>query len=253
MRTALAPGLVRSAKRNFNFDQRLIRLFEIGKVYGLGPDGVPWERNALGILGTGGFAGQNWANPLPDYGFFHLKGLIDVLMEGLRIRSFKIQPTAAVSWLNPRDAATLQVGDECIGFLGSLSPALEDKYKLRQPVCLAEIDFDRLMKYALMPAPYASLPKYPSVERDMSIVVSRATAYSAIQEGIMGLRIPELTGVDLMDVYEGEKIPTGSVSLTLRFTFQDREKTLTVDRVQDFVDTVLSFLNKFYGAGLRSL
>lgn len=253
MRTTLAPALVRSAKRNFNFDQRLIRLFEIGKVYSPGPDGTPGERNTLGILGTGGFAGQNWANPSPDYGFFHLKGLIEVLMQGLRIRSFKIKPTMAVSWLNPRDAATLEIGDECVGFLGSLSPVLQDKYKLRQPVCLAEMDFERLAKYAFSPMTYTSLPKYPAVERDMSIVISRNTAYNAIYEGIDGLKIPELTGIDLIDVYEGEKIPSGSVSLTLRLCFQDRERTLTVDRVQDFVDTILSFLNKSYGAGLRSL
>ncbi len=69
-------------------------------------------------------------------------------MQGLRIRAFRIKPTTAVSWLNPRDAATLEVGDECIGLLGSLAPALEDKYKLRQPVYLAEIDFERLAKYA---------------------------------------------------------------------------------------------------------
>ena len=144
-------------------------------------------------------------------------------------------------------------GDECIGLLGSLAPALEDKYKLRQPAYLAEIDFERLAKYAFSELTYTPLPKYPSVERDMSIVVSRDTAYQEIQDGIAGLKIPELTGIDLIDVYEGEKIPSGSVSLTLRLAFQDREKTLTVDRVQDFVDTVLSFLNKFYGAGLRSL
>jgi len=253
MRTTLAPGLVRSAKRNVNFDQRLIRLFEIGKVYGPKADGVPGERHALGILGAGGFAGQNWTNPSPDYGFFHLRGLIEALMHGLRIRSFNIKPTTAVSWLNPRDAATLEIGDDCIGLLGSLSPALEDKYKLKQPVCLAEINFERLAKYAFSPVTYESLPKYPSVERDMSIVVSRDTVYHAIHDGIAGLKIPELTGIELIDVYEGEKIPSGNVSLTLRLTFQDREKTLTVDRVQDFVDTVLAFLNKSYGAGLRSL
>ena len=253
MRTTLAPGLVRSAKRNFNFDQRLIRLFEIGKVYGPGPNGVPGERNTLGILATGGFAGQNWANPVPDYGFFHLKGLMDVLMQGLRIRSFKIKPATGVDWLNPRDAAILEVGGECIGLLGSLAPELEDKYKLRQTLCLAEIDFERLAKHAFPQVTYAALPRYPSVERDMSIVVSRDTAYRSIHEGIAGLNISELTGLDLIDVYEGEKIPKGSVSLTLRLAFQDREKTLTVDRVQDFVDTILSFLTKSYGAGLRSL
>ena len=253
MRTALAPGLVRSAKRNFNFDQPRIRLFEIGRVYGPGPDGVPGERNALGILGTGGFAGQHWANPAPAYGFFHLKGLVEVLMRGLRIRSFRIEPATAVSWLNPRDAAVLEAGGETIGVLGSLSPALEDKYKLRQPVCLAEIDLDRLARHAFPELTYAPLPKYPSVERDMSIVVGRDRTYQAIRDGIAGLKLPELAGLDLIDVYEGEKIPEGSVSLTLRLKFQDPEKTLTVDRVQEFVDTVLSFLKKSFGAGLRSL
>jgi phenylalanyl-tRNA synthetase beta chain len=253
MRTTMAPGLVRSAKRNFSFDQKMIRLFEIGKVYGPGPDGIPNERSAVGILGTGGFAGLNWANPSPEYGFFHLKGLIDVLMQGLRIRAYTIKPTTDVAWLNPRDAAKLEIGDDCVGMFGSLSPVLEDKYKLRQPAFLAELDFDRLAKYAFSPVMYASLPKFPSVERDMSIVVSRETTYYAIYGGIMGLGIPELSKIDLIDVYEGEKIPKGSISLTLRFTFQDSERTLTVDRVQGFIDTILSLLTKSYGAGLRSL
>jgi phenylalanyl-tRNA synthetase beta chain len=253
MRTTMAAGLVRSAKRNFNFDQKLIRLFEIGKVYGPRPDGIPDERNAVGILGTGGFAGLNWANPSPEYGFFHLKGLVDVLMQGLRIREYTIKPTTNVSWLNPRDAAILEIGGECVGLLGSLSPVLEDKYKLKQPVRLAELDFDRLAKYAFAPVVYASLAKFPSVERDMSIVVSRETTYYAIYSGIMGLGIAELLGIELIDVYEGEKIPKGSISLTLRLTFQDPEKTLTVDRVQGFIDAILSLLTKSFGAGLRSL
>jgi phenylalanyl-tRNA synthetase beta chain len=87
----------------------------------------------------------------------------------------------------------------------------------------------------------------------MSIVVSRDLAYQTICGGMTGLGIPELTGVDLIDVYEGEKIPAGKVSLTLRLTFLDRERTLTVDRVQGFIDTVLSYLTNTYGAGLRYL
>jgi phenylalanyl-tRNA synthetase beta chain len=87
----------------------------------------------------------------------------------------------------------------------------------------------------------------------MSIVVNRDLEYRNIRRGIAGLGIPELTGIDLIDVYEGEKIPSGKLSLTLRLTFLDRERTLTVDRVQGFIDTVLSFLINNYGAGLRSI
>ena len=155
--------------------------------------------------------------------------------------------------MNPRDAALLEVGGERIGVFGSLSPAIEEKYKLKQPVFLAEIDYERLARHAFAPVEYRSLPKYPLVERDLSIVVSRDTAYQAIHDGISGLGLAELIKIDLIDVYEGEKIPQGKLSLTLRFTFQDPEKTLTVDRVQGFTDTILSLLTQSFGAGLRSL
>jgi phenylalanyl-tRNA synthetase beta chain len=67
------------------------------------------------------------------------------------------------------------------------------------------------------------------------------------------LKISELVHIALVDVYEGKNIPPGRVSLTIRLSFQDMEKTLTVDRVQDFVDTVLSCLHTTYGAELRSI
>jgi phenylalanyl-tRNA synthetase beta chain len=253
MRSTLAPGLVRSAKRNFNYGERRVRLFEIGKVYYPGPDRTPAERNAIGILGTGGMTDQNWANAAGEYTFYHMKGVLEALLRGLRIRSFEIISTDAVGWMNPAEAAIVKAGGEIIGVLGSLSPTLEEKYKLKQPAYLAEIDFERLARHAFAPVQYEPLPKYPSVERDMSIVVNAGLAYETIRNGIAGLRMPELMGIDLIDVYEGEKIPVGKISLTLRLTFQDRERTLTVDRVQGFIDTVLSFLTNTFAAGLRSL
>ena len=107
MRTALAPGLVRSAKRNFNFDEQRVRLFEIGKVYHPGPDGRPAERNTLGILGTGSYAGHNWMSPDPEYTFYHLKGALSALFRGIRVNPFEIESAAEPVWLNPADAAIL--------------------------------------------------------------------------------------------------------------------------------------------------
>ncbi len=253
MRTSLAAGLVRSAKRNFNYGQRLVRLFELGKVYHLGSDGVPFERNVLGILGTGGFTDQNWKNPSASFDFFHLKGVLSKLLQGVRVPSFEIEPAGKIPWLNPAESAVLKIGKETAGVLGSLSASLEEKYKLKQPAYLAEIDFACIEKFAFAPPSYDPLPKYPSAERDISIVVSRDLAFQTIHKGILQLGICELVRLQLIDVYEGEKIPEGKVSLTLRLTFQDREKTLTVDRVQDFIDTILSFIHKTYGVGLRSI
>jgi len=253
MRTALAPGLVRSAKRNFNFDRRIVRLFEIGKVYRRGPDGGPTERNMIGIIGTGGFTDQNWKQPDTSFDFFHLKGTLETMLQGIRIHSYGIEPTNTFNWLNSKDAAVLKIDNEQVGVLGSLAGTLEEKYKLRQPACLAELEFESLAQYAFAPINLEQLPRYPSSERDLSIVVSPDLAYKKIQTCIADLNITELVKVALVDVYEGKNIPSGKVSLTIRLSFQDREKTLTVDRVQNFVDTVLSYLHKNYGAELRSI
>jgi len=251
LRTTLASGLVKSAKRNCNYDQREVRLFEIGKVYRKQKDDVPAEINTLGILGTGGIAGRNWHNPSNDYDFFHMKGVVTALLQGLRTAPFDIVPTPDVTWLNPSNASAILIDGKRIGVLGALHPELEEQHKLRQPLYLAEIDCVSLSQHAFQPAHYEPLPKYPCVERDLSVVVGREVAYEAVRSGILNLGIGELACIDLIDVYEGERIPGGKLSMTLRLTFQDRERTLTIDRVQGFSDSVLTYLRSTYGAERR--
>ena len=118
---------------------------------------------------------------------------------------------------------------------------------------VAEIDFERLSRSVFTPVQYQTLARYPVAQRDLSVIVSRDIPYRDLRLGILNLQIAELMSVDLVDVYEGEKIPAGKLSLTLRFVFLDREKTLTVDRVQSFSDNVVNFLRTNYGAELRRL
>jgi len=251
MRTTLAAGLVRAAKRNFNFSRHSVRFFEIGKTYFPGDGSVPSERNTLGILGTGGFYDSNWLNTEPDYTFYHLKGLIEGLLQRLRVRNYVIEPLQGVAWLSPEDAACIRMGGETVGVLGTLSSALNEKYKLRQPVRLAEINLEKIASQAFAPVSYGPLPKLPSAERDLSLVVGKNITFQTMYAGIKELGIAELTDIRLIDVYEGEKIPEEKVSLTLRLTFLDREKTLTIERIQEFMNAVLTFLNGNYGAELR--
>jgi phenylalanyl-tRNA synthetase beta chain len=251
LRATLASGLVRTAKRNFNHEQRDLRLFEIGKVYRLDSNGRPGERDTLGILGTGDFAGHNWHHPGGNYDFFHLKGVISALLRGMRSLPWEMVPAPEVPWLNPANAATLVIEGARVGCAGSLHPALEEQYKLKQPVFLAEIDFEQVARSVFTPVQYQILARYPVAQRDLSVIVARDIPYRDLRLGILNLQMAELMSVDLVDVYEGEKIPAGKLSLTLRFVFLDREKTLTVDRVQSFSDNVLNFLRNNYGAELR--
>ena len=183
-----------------------------------------------------------------------MKGVLEALLRGIRVPSYAIAPAGEIPWLNASDAALLQVDEgKQVGVLGSLAVDLEQKYKLRQPLYLAEIELEALAPHTFEAIAFEPLPRYPSAERDISIVVDRDLAYGKIQSSLANLKISELVKMTLVDVYEGEKIPDGKVSLTLRLAFQDRVQTLTVERVQNFVDVVLKCLNEKYGAERRSL
>ncbi len=251
LRTGLAPGLVASVRRNFNYDTYRVRLFEIGNVFRKGADGLPVERRALGIVGTGGFAGFNWHHPSEEYDFFHLKGAVTGMLSVLRSEDFRIVPGTRLPWLNPGESASLFVGGEEVGVLGSLHPALQEDYKLRQSVYLAEIDFEALCPRLFSPVRYEPIPRFPRVERDLCVVLDRSVRYEDVKAGILSLGLQYLREIDLIDVYEGAGIPPDKVSTTLRLVFLDLEKTLTIDRIQSFGDNVLAFLQDSFGAQLR--
>ncbi len=251
LRTTLAPGLVASVRRNFNYDTYRVRLFEIGKVFRKDSDGLPVERRALGIVGTGGFAGFNWHHPSEEFDFFHLKGAVAGMLSALRSEDFRVLPGAGLPWLNPADSASLIVGGQQLGVLGSLHPALQEEYKLRQAVFLAEIDFEGLCPHLFSPVHYEPMPRFPRVERDLCVVLDRSVRYEDVKAGIVGLGLHHLREVDLIDVYEGAGIPPDKISMTFRLVFLDREKTLTIDRIQSFGDNVLAFLQNSFGAQLR--
>jgi phenylalanyl-tRNA synthetase beta chain len=251
LRATLADGLIKTVRRNLNHGLRIVRLFEIGKVYFRDKEGQLRERNMLGVVGTGGFAGQNWRNPEGEYDFFHLKGALTTLLRGIRSAPFDIEPSSDAAWLSPACSAALLAGGKKIGVLGSLHPDLAEEHKFKQPVFLAELDFEELSRTAFMPVQYEALPKYPSAERDLSVVIARDISYGTLRKGILGLGIRELVSIELIDVYEGDKIPADKISVTIRLTFQDKTRTLTVDQVQAFSDNVVHFLTASYDAQLR--
>jgi phenylalanyl-tRNA synthetase beta chain len=250
MRTSLAAGLVRATRHNFNHGSRTVRLFEIGKIYGLAGD-APRERTMVGLAATGDFAGRNWLHPEGAYTFYDLKGTVAALLDGLRSEPWQVVPESGVPWLEPSSAARLEIEGEPAGVLGVLHSELAAEYKFKQEVLLAELDFDALARYGGRPLAYEPLPRYPAVERDLSVVVGADMAYATIRSGVAALGIPQLVSLDLVDVYEGAGIPAGKRSLTLRLVFQDRLRTLTVDQVQAFSDNVVTFLRDSCGAELR--
>jgi len=257
LRTSLVPGLVNSVRRNLNHGTREIRLFELGHVFSSslvekGPTGEPLlEQQRLGIVATGTFYRPYWGQSADEFRYFHLKGIVVELLSGLGYRAV-FRATDSTPFLHPGIAAEILVDGQSIGVAGELSPELHESFKFLQRVYVAELSLDGLYSRPVPEPQYTPLPRFPLTERDLSFVVDKGVEYDRITAAIKSLNVANLRDVQLVDLYQGQKLPSGKVSLAVRLTFADLTRTLTQDEVNKSVELVSELLKREFQAEQRS-
>src|SRR5438445_790986 len=239
---------------NLNHGQRNVRLFEIGRHYRLnGSESI--ETRVLTIGATGEAREKGLYDAACDFSFADLKGDLDSL--GELVGGFHWQQDG-LSWLNPARAATIAVLENLnfpVGYAGQLARRVAEKLKLRQNVFLAELELDPVyaaMRTAKEARRYEPLPKFPSVERDFSLLLADGTKFSDVTKTIQSLGIQEISAVEATDFFRGKNVPAGKYSLLVRVTFQSREATLTDAQIGDYSRKISSALDNDLGAQLRA-
>jgi phenylalanyl-tRNA synthetase beta chain len=99
---------------------------------------------------------------------------------------------------------------------------------------------------------YEPLPRFPSVERDFSLLLADGTKFLDVAKTIQSLGIKEIPAIEATDLFRGKNVPAGKYSLLVRVTFQSREATLTESQIGDFSGKIISALEKNLGAQLRA-
>jgi phenylalanyl-tRNA synthetase beta chain len=99
---------------------------------------------------------------------------------------------------------------------------------------------------------YFSLPRFPAVERDFSLLLADGTAFSEVVKTIRALHITEISSIEAADLFRGKNVPAGKYSLLVRVTFQSREATLTDAQTSEFSAKIIAALEKNLGAQLRA-
>ena len=247
---------------NLNHGQRNARLFEIGRHYRLnGLAGKASENiesvetRVLTIGATGEAREKGLYDAARDFSFADLKGDLDSI--GEFVGGFHWQQDGP-SWLNPVRAGTIAVLENLkfpVGFAGQLARRVADKLKLRQDVFFAELLLDPV--YAAMHAAkearrYEPLPRFPSVERDFSLLLMDGTKFADLMKTIQSLGIGEIHSIEATDLFRGKNVPAGKYSLLVRVTFQSRDATLTDTQIADFSGKIVAALEKTLGAQLRA-
>ncbi len=236
MRTTLIPSMMATVERNLNRKNLSGRLFELAKVYlpkALPLTELPEEKLSLSMAVFG-----------DDEDFFTLKGAIEGLLSHLRFVGKLTFERSKVSYLHPTRSADIFADGELIGFMGEIHPEKLSEFGIDKKVCVAEINYDAVMKRFTREYCVKLFSKFPQVERDIALVCSRETTNAEILDTIASVGIKNLIDVKLFDVYTGEKIRKDMKSLAYRLTFSSLEKTLGDDEIENYVRKILKKLGE---------
>jgi phenylalanyl-tRNA synthetase beta chain len=203
------------------------------------------------VAWTGSAGGEHWSGGAREVDFFDIKGVVEHLCDVLGV-PVRLQPHRE-RFLVPGQAAAILAAspaaqDTALGIAGQIAPAIADARGLprQDRVLAAELDLDALWRAKAAPFDAARpLPRHPQVVRDLSFVVADTLPAEIIRGTILaagrGLRAP-LVAASFFDRYQGQGVPQGAVSLSIRLTFQAADRTLTDAEVQQGVDTILAAL-----------
>ncbi len=238
LRPSLIPGLLESIRRNENVGTHGVRLFETGSTFWSGAAGDKVvERQRLGLAG----------GDLPA-----LRGVVETMLTRLDAsRPIRVVPDQRPGFAVAA-AGRIEWGGETIGFIGKIDRKIAEKISLRDIPAAAEIEVDALLRGAQPVPQLRALPKFPSVRRDLSLVVTERTRYERIESIVMELELQNLEGIEYVTTYRGKPLEKGHKSVTIALVFRSATTTLTSEQVEDAVQRVVQSAKTQLNATLRA-
>ncbi len=252
MRPTLLAGLLTDLRHNLNHGVRDVRLCEIGRIFAKSMEGVlPGEREALALLATGGVIQSGRAAAVAETDFFELKGALEATVGAMNLGPLRFEP-GTVKHLQPGQAALISLDEiGVIGSIGKLVESLAGTFKFRQPVYVAELDLSQLLASAELAVHYRPLPRYPSVVRDVTLLLGRKVSVAEILKTIASENVVECRGASFVGTYEGKNIPAGKRTVTLRVEYRADDRTLRDEEVEERQRSLIDSLLQKYSAQLH--
>jgi phenylalanyl-tRNA synthetase beta chain len=250
MRPTLLSGLLDAVRHNFNHGTRDVRLFETGRIFAASAGELPLEREAFALVATGGAVEEGRAGAARELDFYDLKGALESGVNAMNLRPLRFE-AARIVHLRDGQAARILYGDKVIGTIGRLDERVASLYKFRQPVYVAEVDLTALLETEERPVLYSPLSRFPSVVRDVSLLVSRRVTLAEMLDAVGEQRMRYCRGAKLVDVYEGKNLPEGKRSVTLRVEYRSDERTLRDEEADALHKQIVDNLEQRFGAQLR--
>jgi phenylalanyl-tRNA synthetase beta chain len=253
MRTSLIPGLLETIHRNIAQQIKSLRLFEVGKIYiSREKDNLPEEIEMLAGIWTGSHTNASWYSKESGCDFFDIKGVVEGLLNRLKIDNIKFtcMPDNSCTYTRPGHTAQILQEKKRMGLAGEIHPQVLRNFDLKQAAFIFELDLKAI--FDLIPETIRSkpIPKFPSISRDITIIIDNDLESSNIPETIRKSGEELIENLYFFDVFEGDTIPQNKKSISLRITYRSKHKTLEDDEVNYIHKNITDRLLKQFDASL---
>ena len=256
MRRSLLPGLLQSVAYNEAHGTTNVHLYEIGTLFhGRENASLPRETQSVAGVLTGFWTDQTWNNTVDKLRFFAGKGIVEELLEQLRVPKvrFRVAEGEGYDFLQPGRAAEVLSGGTVLGWVGEIHPEAREAMDIDQIVVAFELDLDKLIKGAHNQENYHEFSPFPAVQHDLAIVVPDEVTCEDLLQRITSAGGKLLESVRLFDVYRDPiRVGVGKKSMAFSLTYRSDDHTLTSDEVERAHGKIVTKLCKSTGGEVRS-
>ncbi|NSL51538.1 phenylalanine--tRNA ligase subunit beta [Calidifontibacillus erzurumensis] len=253
LRLSLIPHLLESISHNNARQIDDVALYEIGKVY-ISEEKInaelPIERENLAGAITGLWHSHSWQGEKKAVDFFVAKGILEGLFSKLGLEDRIVYEQGKKDGLHPGRTAILKLDGEYLGYVGQVHPEKQKELDLN-PTYVFELNLHKLLNTDVDAIKYEAIPRFPSISRDIALVVDADVLAGQVQDVIKEAGSNLLKEVKIFDLYEGEHLEKGKKSIAFSLRYFDPEKTLTDEEVAKAHEKVLKAVEEKLGAVLR--
>ncbi|RFU65944.1 phenylalanine--tRNA ligase subunit beta [Peribacillus glennii] len=251
LRLSIVPQLLEVLKYNTARQNDFIALYEIGSVFLKSEAAdLPEEREHLAGALTGLWEAHPWQGEKKPVDFFVAKGVLESVFDTLGLMENIEYRQAEIAEMHPGRTAEILLDGKVIGFIGQVHPIIQNELDLKETYVF-ELSFKALADAEPEAIRYEAIPRFPSITRDIALVVDKETVAGDIQRVIAEAGGKLLKEVGVFDLYEGENMEQGKKSIAFSLKYFDPQRTLTDEEVTKTHDKVLSAVKEKTGAKLR--
>ena len=249
MRPSMLETGLESIAYNLNRKNNDLKFFDFGKTYSTSGSGKYYETEHLCLYVTGNIQQDGWRHKTSKADVYFLKGVITAILNLLGVEPDSLEVFSHKK-LSP--AVQIRINGSVMIQLGEVSHSLLNRFEIKQPLFYADINWNALQVQAEhREIRIEEIPRFPVVYRDLAIIVPSELKYETAEATVQKLKLNNLQGMRLFDVFESEKLGEGKKSMAISFTFLDKEKTLTDQETDSMMNNIMTALEKDLGAEIR--